>query len=72
MILRPFTELFSGGLIPLPFMPETFVRIVQLTPFGAMQNAPLRIYSGHIAGAELGQTLLLQVFWLAVLGTMAM
>ena len=70
MILLPFTELFSGGLIPLPFMPETLARIVQLTPFGAMQNAPLRIYSGHIAGAEMGQTMLLQVFWLAVLGTM--
>jgi len=32
-----------------------------------MQNAPLRVYGGHIAGAELAGTLALQAFWLVAL-----
>lgn len=67
MMLLPVCELFSGNLVPLPFMPPVLARIIQLSPFGAMQNAPLRIYSGHIAGAEMAETLALQVFWLTVL-----
>lgn len=67
MVLLPVSELLSGALIPLPFMPDALAALVHLSPFGAMQNAPLRIYSGHIAGAEAGETLLLQLLWLTVL-----
>ena len=33
-------------------------------PFAAMQDAPLRIYSGDIAGSAVTETILLQLFWL--------
>lgn len=67
-VLMPMSDLMSGGYIPLPFLPMWLRRTLELSPFGAMQNAPLRIYSGDIAGAALMETIALQLFWLAALG----
>lgn len=67
-VLMPMSDLMSGGFIPLPFMPAGLRMVLEMSPFGAMQNAPLRIYSGDIAGGALVQTLMLQLFWLAALG----
>lgn len=66
-IFVPVADLLSGGLIPLPFMPGWLATILRFSPFGAMTNAPLRIYGGDIAGAMLWETLGLQAFWLAAL-----
>ena len=66
-ILMPLTDFLCGGMIPLPFMPKGLARALQYSPFGAMLNAPLRIYSGDIAGHAMAETMLLQVFWLGVL-----
>jgi len=67
MMIAMGGDFLAGGIIPIPFFPDTFRRIVELSPFGALQNMPLRIFSGHIYGAELVQGLALQVFWLVVL-----
>ena len=56
-----------GQIIPLPFFPEPVRRVVELLPFSAMQNVPLRIYSGNIAGADALWSIALQVFWLGAL-----
>lgn len=66
-VLSPVADFLSGGIIPLPFMPGWLAGIVRLSPFGAMLNAPLRIYSGDIAGRDMAGTLALQAFWLAAL-----
>ena len=42
-------------------------QILELLPFAAMQNVPLRVYSGDLSGAALEQAILLQFFWLAVM-----
>ena len=34
----------SGAIIPLPFFPPVLRKIIEMTPFAAMQNAPFRIY----------------------------
>lgn len=60
-------ELLSGAVVPLPFLPDSLRQIVELLPFASMQNAPLRIYSGDIAGTQALQTICLQLFWLAVM-----
>lgn len=60
-------EFLSGGLIPLPFLPDPIRQVLELLPFGAMQNIPLRIYSGNIAGSQMLFRIGLQVFWLVVL-----
>ncbi|MCL2513681.1 MAG: ABC-2 family transporter protein [Oscillospiraceae bacterium] len=60
-------DFFAGGYIPLPFFPEPVRKVVELTPFGAMQNMPLRIYSGDIAGPDAVKGVVLQIFWFAAL-----
>ena len=40
---------------------------IELLPFAAMQNVPLRVYSGDLNGAALEKAILLQVFWLLVM-----
>ena len=68
-MLLPVTDLLAGGVIPLPFMPDWLGKIVHYSPFGAILNAPLRIYSGDIAGVAVTESMLLQVFWLVALVT---
>ena len=60
-------DFLAGAIIPLPFFPEPFRGIAELLPFAAMQNMPLRIYSGNIAGNQAFKGILLQIFWLITL-----
>ncbi len=60
-------EFLSGAVIPLPFFPDGIRHILELLPFASMQNVPLRIYSGDLAGAAMWQAVFLQVFWLIAL-----
>ncbi|MCL2216475.1 MAG: ABC transporter permease [Defluviitaleaceae bacterium] len=61
------SDFLAGGYIPIPFFPDTLRTIVELSPFGAMQNMPLLIFSGYLQGPDLVQGMALQVFWLAAL-----
>ena len=67
IVFVSLVEYLSGGVIPLPFFPEKVLRVVELLPFAAMQNVPLRIYGGDMEGAEMVRALGLQLFWLVVL-----
>ena len=60
-------EFLAGAIIPLPFFPQPFRQIAELLPFAAMQNVPLRIYSGDLVAHALWQMLGMQLFWLVVL-----
>lgn len=66
-IFACLTDFLQGSVIPLPFLPDGVRAVVELLPFAATVNAPLRIYTGDIAGAYLYRTVALQVFWLAAL-----
>lgn len=61
------TDFLQGSVIPLPFMPDGVRSVLELLPFAATMNAPLRIYAGDMAGASLYRAVALQVFWLAAL-----
>lgn len=67
IIVTAVTSFLSGGIIPLPFFPAPVLAVVKLLPFAAMQNMPLLIYSGNIAGTEAVRGVVFQIFWLAVL-----
>ncbi len=61
------SEFLSGGLIPLPFLPDGVRQVVNLLPFASMQNAPFLIYSGSVTGPAILSTMALQCFWLGIL-----
>ena len=60
-------DFLSGGMIPIPFFPDVIRNIVELSPFGAMQNIPLLIFGGYLTGDALTRGISIQVFWLVVL-----
>ena len=67
LIVAVAADFLSGGTIPIPFFPDTIRAVIELLPFGAMQNIPLLIFSGHVYGAAAARGIGLQVFWMAAL-----
>jgi len=67
VVVGAIGEFLAGGIVPLPFFPQPFRQIAEVLPFAAMQNVPLRIYSGDLQGLDAIRSLLLQIFWLIVL-----
>ena len=67
VVAAAISDFLAGAIVPLPFFPDSLQRVVQLLPFASMQNAPLRIWVGHITGTQAAQTIALQVLWLVVL-----
>ena len=67
MIFTSMTDFFAGALIPLPFFPAKLQTVMELLPFAAMQNVPLRIYSGSMSGHEMQKAVFLQIFWLTAM-----
>lgn len=66
MVFVCSVELLAGQIIPLPFFPRGVQKVLELLPFAAMENVPLRIYSGNITGKEAAAAVALQVFWLVI------
>lgn len=60
-------EFLAGAVIPLPFFPKNLQQIFNLLPFAAMQNVPLRAFSGNLTGNGLYLAAGLQLFWCATL-----
>jgi ABC-2 type transport system permease protein len=67
IIAASLADFMAGSIVPLPFFPNGFRQAAEVLPFAAMQNMPLRIYSGDISGSGALHGILLQVFWFAVL-----
>ncbi len=67
IVALSLTEFLTGAIIPLPFLPDGIRQIIELTPFATMQNLPLRIYSGNIAGKDMLVGASIQIFWLVAL-----
>jgi ABC-2 type transport system permease protein len=60
-------DFMAGSILPLPFFPDGFRQVAQVLPFAAMQNMPLRIYSGDIAGLAALSGILFQLCWFVLL-----
>lgn len=67
LVFTSMVEFFAGAIIPLPFFPGNWQRILELLPFASMQNVALRIYSGSMSGAEIKRAVILQLIWLTAL-----
>lgn len=60
-------EFCSGGVIPLPFMPDAVGRLLSFLPFASMQSTPFLIWGGTYQGSEAWFSILLQAFWACAL-----
>ena len=67
LFVAVISDFLAGGIVPLPFFPAPVRAVAEWLPFAAMQNMPLRIYSGNIAGTDALAGIALQIFWLAAL-----
>lgn len=66
MVASNVSELLCGSIIPLPFFPDAAQKVLQILPFASMNNAPLRIYGGDIAGKDVVFTIGLQIVWIII------
>lgn len=66
-LLSTIAEFLSGGLIPLPFFPDSFQRILSLLPFSGMENTPLQLYNGTMAGTEAVFGIGMQILWAGIM-----
>lgn len=62
--------IFSGGMVPLHFLPHWLQIVAFVLPFQGMIHTPLLIYLGAARGFELWAALLLQVLWVLILGVL--
>lgn len=67
MVAVSLVEILQGAIIPLPFFPDGLRQFLELLPFAAMQNVPLRAWSGDLSGRDLYAAAGLQLFWAIVL-----
>lgn len=67
MVAVSLVEILQGGIIPLPFFPDGLRQFLELLPFAAMQNVPLRAWSGDLSGRDLYAAAGLQLFWAVAL-----
>lgn len=67
IIVTAITTFLSGGVIPLPYFPESVLNIVELLPFASMQSTPLLIFSESLTGVAALQSIGLQFIWLIIL-----
>ena len=65
------SETLSGALIPLSLFPLWLKNIADILPFQAIYSTPLLIYIGQISGSDLLSALEIQVFWIALLGSIS-
>ena len=67
LFVSSLSEIFSGAIIPLPFLPDKLFNALSLLPWASMQNTPFRIYSGNLSGMDAVNAMLFHMFWLIVL-----
>ena len=68
IISSVFADFMAGSIVPLPFSGRIQADC-RATALAAMQNMPLRIYSGNISGMEALYGIGFQLIWLVILVT---
>ena len=53
----------SGMVVPLPLFPDALQPLLQALPFRGLVDVPLRVWAGHLAGAEAWSAIGLSALW---------
>ncbi|MFI1018488.1 ABC transporter permease [Streptomyces sp. NPDC020965] len=68
LIFRMVSQLLSGALVPLWFMPDWLAESVRFLPFHATTFTPISLYLGQAGGAgEMAAAIGVQVLWVVIL-----
>jgi len=59
--VAPLATVFSGSLVPLPFLPDWAQVVLRNQPFAGLLDFPLRIYSGQLVGLPASAALVRQL-----------
>ncbi len=63
-ILAVISSFFSGGIIPIPLMPDYMYQIVNALPFRYLGDFPFRVYTGGIGTNDAVFGILIQIIWI--------
>jgi ABC-2 type transport system permease protein len=66
-IVPALTAFFSGGLVPLPLLPEWMQAFLAVQPLRGVLDTPSRIYSGQLEGVQAWMALGWSALWIAVI-----
>jgi ABC-2 type transport system permease protein len=66
-VLSTMMWVFSGIVIPLPFLPDWTQPLVLALPFRGLMDTPFRVYLRHFTPAQTALALLHQAVWIVVL-----
>lgn len=67
MLMTSVVSLLSGIIVPLPLLPAWAQPVLRWLPFSGLFDLPFRVYSGHIAAAQLAPVLARQLGWTVAL-----
>jgi len=59
-------ELFSGGIVPVLFLPNILQKISNFLPFQYIGDVPFRLYVGQIMLNDFFDIILIQIFWILI------
>ncbi len=60
-------DFLSGGILPIPLMPDGVRKVVEILPFRYVADFPFRVYSGHIPVGDALYGIGIQWLWLIIL-----
>lgn len=66
-VKRALTDIFAGAYIPLWFMPDAVMNVLNFTPLTTIFFIPLQMYLGQLGAEEIPIAFLMQLFWIFVL-----
>lgn len=64
-------EIFTGGIVPIVFMPKTLQVIAYLLPFRYVGDLPFRIYNGTLDVSTALINIGMQIIWIVLLGVIS-
>jgi ABC-2 type transport system permease protein len=67
LLIAPFSNLLSGGIVPLAFFPGWIRPALRFQPFAGLFDTPFRIYFGDLSGWGALSGFALQLGWTLVL-----
>lgn len=66
------SEILSGSIIPIFLFPSWLQQISYLLPFQAIYSVPLLVYVGRVTGTAILGQVLIQLFWILILGSFSL